>query len=56
MKKYIKNMFNYTVILLIIWVFVCSIMQAFYCSKLTQTELLLRFPSSFIADFKKCEK
>ncbi len=51
MKK-IKILLLYLILLLNIWIGGCCTIQAILCPDLTQTELFLRIPNSFILDFK----
>lgn len=58
MGKKNKNFETIVVTLLVsifLWLSISSIIQAFKCPKLTQSELLLRVPNSFIGDWYECE-
>jgi hypothetical protein len=37
-----------------IWVVISSIIQRFKCAKLTETELFIRIPKSFVCDWANC--
>ena len=53
--KYKFNTFKYLRILficLVMWVSLSTVMQAFICPSMTQTELFLNIPKSFILEFK----
>jgi len=39
-------------IAIIIWCFISNIIQAFICPEMTQTELFLHIPKSFICDWQ----
>lgn len=53
-KKYSKiiNIIWLILVLLLLWIGVTSAIARFKNPKLTETELLLRIPKSFILDFK----
>lgn len=53
-KKYSKitNIIWLILVLLLLWIAVTSIIDRFKNPKLTETEILLRIPKSFILDFK----
>ena len=52
MKKIIKSI----LVLLFIWMAITTIIQRFKCQKLTETELFIRIPNSFILDWNECKK
>lgn len=54
MKKYVKRttIIGIISVLLLLWIVVTSTIAAFKNPKLTETELLLRIPKSFVLDFK----
>ena len=54
MKNKLRNIALYLIIILIIWLPITSIIQAFKCAEMTQTELFLHIPNSYILDFKNC--
>lgn len=49
--KYISIIF----ILIFLYTGVVNTIQAFKCPKLTNTELFLRLPHTFVCDFIECE-
>lgn len=53
-KKYSKitNIIWFILVLLLLWIGVTSTIAAFKNPKLTETELFLRIPKSFILNFK----
>lgn len=55
MKKIIKNMLFWLIVLTFLWLSVSNIIQAFKCSKMTQTELLINLPNSFLGNWKNCD-
>lgn len=60
---YKMNMYMYKVKRIIIvmsmfmflWVGISTLIQAFKCKYMTQTELFLHIPKSFVCDWKKCK-
>ena len=38
-----------------LWANISTLIQAFKCPKMTQTELFNRIPKSFVGNFKTCE-
>lgn len=54
MKKYDKiiTIIGIILVLLLLWIGVTSTIAGFKNPKLTQTELFLKIPKSFILDFK----
>ena len=42
-------------IFVMLWISVTTLIQAYKCTKLTQTELFYRIPDSIILDFEVCE-
>lgn len=58
MKKINRNIGHYMYFLLAIlffWVAVSNIIQAFKCVKMSQTELFLHIPKSFIGNWDNCK-
>lgn len=41
-------------IVVFVWVAITLNIQRFMCTKLTETEIFLNIPKSFICNFKKC--
>lgn len=49
-------LFVYLILILcFVWVSISSIILRFKCPKLTETEILISIPKSFVCDFKICE-
>ena len=46
-----RKLIYFIVMVLLCWVLTVSIIQRFKCPELTETELFLRMPNSFICDF-----
>jgi hypothetical protein len=55
MKEKYKNTLYTTLILIVIRTWITTIIQAFKCPSMTQTEKLLRIDNSFLLDFIDCE-
>ncbi len=53
--KNIKNFIILFIFISVIWLITTVTMQRFKCSKLTETELFISIPNSFILDFKTCD-
>lgn len=51
----IKEIIAFIVIAINLWIACSGIIQAFKCTKMTQTELFLNIPNSFICDWKECK-
>ena len=58
MKKINKNntfpWWYFILAAVFLWCAVTSTIQRFKCVKMSETELLLAIPTSFVLDFKKC--
>lgn len=58
MNKYIKenivNTLYFVLISVFLWVGISSIIQSFKCPKMTQTELFIHIPKSFVCDWQYC--
>ncbi len=58
MIKYIKdnisNALYFVLVAVFLWVSISNIIQSFKCPKMTQTELLLHIPKSFVFDWQNC--
>lgn len=54
MKK-IKNYLLAFLLVLVLWLSISIINQAILCPQLTQTEMLLRIPKIFVANYYECE-
>lgn len=56
-KEIIEGLKAYLLVLLIIcglWVSISSIVQRFKCSKMTETEIFMHIPNSFICNWRNC--
>ena len=58
MIKYIKdnisNALYFLLVAVFLWMTISNITQAFKCPKMSQTELFLHIPKSFVCDWKHC--
>jgi len=58
MIKYIKenigNALYFVLVAVFLWVSITNIIQSFKCPKMTQTELLIHIPKSFVCDWQHC--
>lgn len=54
MKRKLENSIAIILTLCIIWIAISSTIQRFKCISLTETEILIRIPKSFILDWKNC--
>ncbi len=58
MIKYIKdnisNALYFVLVAVFLWVAISNIIQAFKCPKMSQTELFLHIPKSFVCDWQHC--
>jgi hypothetical protein len=52
MKSIINKILYIIFCIMVIWCVITSIIQRFENSKLTETELFMKIPKSFILDFK----
>lgn len=53
MKK-IKQILIYLMISFFVWMGISNVIQAIKCPKMTQTQLLINIPNSFIGNWKDC--
>jgi len=53
MEKIKEFMFGVLIITLV-WLMISNIIQAFKCPTMSQTELFIHLPKSFICDWKEC--
>ena len=54
-RKYkFKNIFNIILVMILLWVAISSIIQRFKCSEMTETQLFIHIPESFILNWKYC--
>lgn len=54
MKKYISDALHLAALVLLLWVVISNITQAIKCPKMSQTELLMHIPKSFVRDYQHC--
>lgn len=54
LKTKIVNTLYILLIAMILWIVISTMIQAFKCTELTQTELLLHIPKSFICVWEYC--
>lgn len=57
MKKYILKIrlaINIILISALVWISISTMVQAFLCPKMSQTELFLRIPKSFVCNWDNC--
>ena len=56
--KYIKDNINnalyFVLAAVLLWVSISSIIQAFKCPEMSQTELFIHIPNSFVCDWQHC--
>lgn len=50
----IIDILYFTVVGSFVWTAFTSIIQSFMCARLTQTEVFMRIPKSFLLDFINC--
>lgn len=50
-----KEIIAFIIVGIALWIACSGIIQAFKCSKMTQTELFLNIPNSFICNWKNCK-
>jgi len=53
-KEYTNNKLYTVLIAVLLWVAISSIIQAFKCTDMTQTQLFLHIPKSFVCDWEHC--
>lgn len=53
-KENIRNALYFLLFAVFLWVGISNVIQAFKCPKMTQTELFLRIPKSFVCDWDNC--
>lgn len=54
-KQYTSNVVHAVVVALLLWIAVSTRIQAFKCTDMTQTQLFLHIPNSFVCDWKYCK-
>ena len=55
-KKNIDNFVYVMLIAVFMWVAISSTIQRFKCAELTETELFIRIPNSFVCDWVNCKQ
>ena len=59
MKKIIKNNLEdiliTVIIMLVSWIAITNVIQACKCPLMTQTELFIHIPKTFVCDWKECD-
>ena len=54
-KNFIKKILLFILITVVLWLVVTAgFIQRFKCPEMTETELILHIPKSFMLDFKNC--
>lgn len=53
-KDYTIKILYGVLVSVFLWVFVTTTIQAFKCIGMTQTQLLLHIPKSFVCDWNNC--
>ena len=53
-KDYASNTLYTVLVAVLLWVAVSSMIQAFKCPLMTETELFLHIPKSVMCDWKHC--
>lgn len=51
-KRYTGNAIFVLLVLSVLWLVISNLIQAFMCPEMTQTELFLHMPKSFVCDWK----
>ncbi len=51
---YISNALYFVLVAVFLWVSISNTIQAFKCPKMSQTELFLNIPKSFVCDWQHC--
>ena len=53
-KKNIGNIYYYVFVAVCLWGLISSFIQMFMCPEMTQTEIILQIPKSFMCDWVYC--
>lgn len=53
-KDKISNALYFVLVAVFSWVSISNTIQSFKCTKMTQTELFIHIPKSFVCDWKHC--
>jgi membrane protein involved in colicin uptake len=58
MKNYIKNNISnalyFVLVAVFLWAAISTMTQAFKCPEMSQTELFIHIPKSFVCDWQHC--
>ena len=58
MKNYIKNNISnalyFVLVAVFLWVAISSTIQRFKCTEMSETELFIHIPKSFVCDWQHC--
>jgi len=54
MSKYINNTIYIAIVTAVLWLAISNAIQAFKCPRMSQTELLIHIPKSFVCDWNQC--
>jgi hypothetical protein len=54
MKKHLESILPVFLMIAILWMSISVFIQAFKCPEMTQTQLFLHIPQSFVLNFKNC--
>jgi hypothetical protein len=54
-KENISNALYFVLFAVGLWVVISNAIQAFKCPEMSQTELLIHIPKSFVCDWKHCD-
>ena len=53
-KENISNALYFVLVAVFLWLGISNVIQAFKCPKMSQTELFLHIPKSFVCDWQHC--
>ena len=54
-KENINNILYFILVIILLWLTISNTVQAFKCSKMTQTELFIHIPKSFACNWEYCD-
>lgn len=54
-KHYAINALYALLVVMLLWVAISSMIQAFKCVDMTQTQIFLHIPKSFVCDWENCK-
>ena len=54
LKNNIRNWIYFVLVAMFLWVSISNVIQAIKCPKMSQTELFIHMPKSFVLDWKNC--